>query len=109
MSRVAEIPRHQPMAMDGHYQRRERAAELISSPSSKSLLSSQNGQMVSSAADGRTNHIYSPSLSSDDDADNDEVVITAAAARSEPILTPGRSERGAPYTKLFHVRNIRLS
>ena len=70
--------------------------------------------MVSSAVDGRTNHIYSPSLSllpsSDDDADNDEVVITAAAAaaRSEPILTPGRSERGARYMTLFPERNMRL-
>ena len=53
--------------------------------------------------DRPTNHIYSLSLF-DDDADNDEVVITAAAAaRSEPILTPGRSQRGAPYTGAISI------
>ena len=64
------------------------------------------GKWFSSAADGRTDgwrmgqpYLFSPSFSIvDDDADNDEVVITAAAARSEPILTPGRSMRGACYT-----------
>ena len=104
MSRVAEIPLHpangngRPLSAQG-----ERAAELISSPSSKSLLSLFPKWANGFFCGRRTNQPYLFSLppSSDDDADNDEVVITAAAARSEPILTPGRSERGAPTRRCF--------
>lgn len=102
--------------MDGHYQRRERESSRINKfpfikISPLSLLK-MGKWFLQRPMDRPTIFILPLSLplSSDDDADNDEVVITAAAAaRSEPILTPGRSERGARYTTLFPERNIRLS